>query len=156
MLLTGAAVPRFEDLAKNYPMGSDESVKRLIGGRVDATWIGHTCAIRLSRAFNYAGLSVPADFGGMKVIAGRDGKRYAYRVREMRPWLEKVFGRPQIRAVRPVDRRLFLGKKGVMAFVIPFADASGHVDLWNGSKYMYEDLDPQDYFRLANEVVLWE
>jgi hypothetical protein len=156
LLLTGAAVPRFDELSKNYPTGSDREIKRLIGGRVDAAWIEHTCAIRLSRAFNYSGLPVPADFAGMKVISGADGKHYAFQVRGMQPWLEAKFGPPQIRAVRPVDRRRFLGKKGVLVFVIPFSNASGHVDLWDGSKYTYEDLDPQDYFKLATEVVLWE
>ena len=149
------ALPPFAELARNYPAGSDNSVKRQIGGRVDAGWIGHTCAIRLSRALNYSGIAVPADFAGMRTIGGADGKRYAFQVRGMRPWLETTFGPPQIRAERPVDRRRFLGKKGVIAFVIPFADASGHVDLWDGSHYTYEQLDPQDYFKLATEAVLW-
>jgi hypothetical protein len=151
-----ALLPPFAELARNYPNGSDERIKELIGGRVNAAWIDHTCAIRLSRALNYSGVPVPADFAGMKTISGGDGKHYAYQVRGMRPWLEATFGPPQIRAVRPVDRRRFLGKKGVIAFVIPFVNASGHVDLWDGSHYTYEELDPQDYFKLASEVVLWE
>jgi Type VI secretion system (T6SS), amidase effector protein 4 len=150
-----AAIPPFADLARNYPNGSDERIKQRIGGRVNAAWIDHTCAVRLSRALNYSGVPVPAGFAGMKVVRGGDGKNYAYQVRGMRPWLEAAFGPPQIRAVRPVDRRRFLGKKGVIAFVIPFANASGHVDLWDGSKYTYEQLDPQDYFTLATEAVLW-
>jgi hypothetical protein len=154
----GAAIPPFAELARNYPNGSDASIKREIGGRVDAAWLDHTCAIRLSRALNYSGVVVPRDFPGMKVVRGADQKYYAYQVRGVRPWLEATFGRPQIRALRPVDRRRFLGKKGVIAFVIPFSDASGHVDLWDGAKYTYEQggqRDPRDYFTLANEVVLW-
>jgi hypothetical protein len=155
LFFSGTAIPPFAELARYYPGGSDERIKQLIGGRVDAAWIDHTCAIRLSRALNYSGAPVPAGFAGMKVVRGGDGKNYAYQVRGMRPWLEATFGRPQIRAVRPVDRRQFLGKKGVIAFVIPFSNASGHVDLWDGSQYTYERLDPQDYFKLASEAVLW-
>jgi hypothetical protein len=158
-LATAAEVPRFAELARSYPNGSDQRIKRRIGGKVDAAWVDHTCAVRLSRALNYAGVPVPRGFAGMKVISGADGKYYAYQVRGMRPWLESVFGPPQIRARRPADRRRFLGKKGVIAFVIPFSDASGHVDLWDGSTYTYEhgeQRDPRDYFTLATEVVLWE
>jgi Type VI secretion system (T6SS), amidase effector protein 4 len=158
VLAAGAAIPRFAELAGNYPNGSDERIKRQIGGRVNAAWVDHTCAVRLSRAFNYSGLPVPSNFAGMKVISGGDGKNYAYQVRGMRPWLESVFGPPQIRAKRPVDRRRFAGKKGVIAFIIPFSDASGHVDLWDGSKYTYEQgeqRDPRDFFALADEVSLW-
>lgn len=157
-LALAAAIPRFADLAGSYPNGSDERIKRLIGGKVNAAWVDHTCAVRLSRAFNYAGLPVPSDFAGMKVISGGDGKNYAFQVRGMRPWLESVFGPPQIRVKRPGDRRRFLGRKGVIAFVIPFSDASGHVDLWDGSKYTYEQgdqRDPRDFFALADEVSLW-
>jgi hypothetical protein len=155
-VFSGTALPPFPELARNYPKGPDAGIKRLIGGRVDAAWIDHTCAVRLSRALNYSGVPVPANFAGMKTVSGGDGKRYAFQVRGMRPWLEAVFGPPQIRAARPGDRRQFLGKKGVIAFVIPFSNASGHVDLWDGAKYTYEDLDPQDYFKLATEVELWE
>lgn len=155
---SGTAIPPFATLSTNYPNGSDERIRQQIGGRVNAAWIDHTCAVRLSRALNYSGVAVPAGFAGMKVVRGGDEKFYAYQVRGMRPWLESAFGRPQIRAVRPVDRRRFLGKKGVIAFVIPFSDASGHVDLWDGSKYTYEQggqRDSRDYFTMANEVVLW-
>ncbi len=151
-------VPPFSTLASHYPNGTDAEIRQRIGGRVNAAWIDHTCAVRLSRALNYSGVTVPADFAGMKVVRGGDGKYYAYQVRGMRPWLEATFGAPQIRAVRPVDRRRFLGKKGVIAFVIPFSDATGHVDLWDGASYTYEQggqRDPRDYFTLANEVVLW-
>jgi len=152
---SGTAIPPFAALSANYPNGTDARIRQRIGGHVDAAWIDHTCAVRLSRALNYSGVPVPAGFAGMKVVRGGDGKNYAYQVRGMGPWLEAAFGAPQIRAVRPVDRRRFLGKKGVIAFVIPFANASGHVDLWDGSKYTYEQLDPQDYFTLATEAVLW-
>jgi hypothetical protein len=154
----GTAIPPFSALSANYPNGTDERIRQRIGGRVNAAWIDHTCAVRLSRALNYSGVAVPASFAGMKVVRGGDGKYYAFQVRGMRPWLEATFGRPQIRAVRPVDRRLFLGKKGVIAFVIPFSDASGHVDLWDGARYTYEQgdqRDSRDYFTMANEVVLW-
>jgi hypothetical protein len=89
-LAAAPLIPPFASLARNYPHGADAEIKRSIGGRVNAAWVDHTCAVRLSRAFNYSGLPVPRDFAGMKVIPGSDGKYYAYQVRGMRPWLEKL------------------------------------------------------------------
>src|SRR6516225_4829960 len=70
----------------NYPDPQD--VKDMIGGAVNADWITNTCAIRMSRALNYIGVSVPVHFKGMSTVKGGDGKRYAFRVREMRKWLD--------------------------------------------------------------------
>jgi len=43
----------------------------------------------------------------------------------------------------------------VIAFDIHFPDATGHLDLWDGSTYVHEAVDPRDYFTLATKVDLW-
>ncbi|HEX8873185.1 MAG TPA: T6SS effector amidase Tae4 family protein, partial [Nitrosospira sp.] len=74
----------------NFPDPKD--VKDLVGGAVNAAWITNTCAIRMSRALNYTGNPLPADFKGMTTVKGGDGYRYAFRVREMRNWLTFILG----------------------------------------------------------------
>ncbi len=62
-----ASLPDFKKLWDAYPTGAAPDVKTQIGGRVDADWVANTCAIRLSRALNYAGAPVPLGltrFGG--------------------------------------------------------------------------------------------
>ena len=66
------------------------TVKKSIGGAVDADWVTNTCAVRMSRGLNYSKLPVPAAFSGMHTVKGADGKHYAFRVRELRLWLPKA------------------------------------------------------------------
>ena len=135
-------------------------VKKLIGGRADADWIQNTCALRLSRALNYAGLPLPAQFQGMEVITGADKRHYAFRMQELKKWIAFRLGSPTVEVVKPVnsliDRTAFTAKQGIVAFDIRFPDAAGHIDLWDGKTYTHEAEDPRDYFALATKVVLWE
>jgi len=149
------SLPVFAQMLTNYPAGSPDAVKRAIGGKVDAAWITNTCTIRMSRVFNYSGAPVPNDFAQMNVVSGADRKWYAYRVREMKRWLRYRFGRPNLETTSAVDRTSFSGQKGVIAFDIHFPDATGHLDLWDGSTYVHEAVDPRDYFTLATKVDLW-
>jgi len=50
-----ASGPSFDAMRKAYPKGTVAEVKKLIGGKVNATWITNTCVIRVSRALNYSG-----------------------------------------------------------------------------------------------------
>ena len=57
----------------------------------------------------------------------------------MKTFLPHTFGKADIEKglrARPED---FSGKKGIIVFDVTFADASGHVTLWNGSKAVDED-----------------
>ncbi|SRR6266540_1650709 len=74
----------------NFPLPED--VKTYIGGHVNDAWIENTCAIRMSRALNYNGIPVPVNFAGLHTVKGGDGKRYAFRVRELHRWLDHVLG----------------------------------------------------------------
>lgn len=151
-------MPFFEDLRSNYPDDpTSGAVKTLIGGHVDEGWIKNTCAIRMSRAFNYSGIAIKHhDHPLMTTISGADGKWYAIRMLEMRAWITANFGKPKLEIKGHTDRSKFAGVKGVIAFQIQFHDANGHLDLWDGSHYVHENADPRDYFTMSTLTMVWE
>jgi Type VI secretion system (T6SS), amidase effector protein 4 len=151
------AMPSFEDLRDNYPDDpSADAVKQLIGGNVNADWITNTCCIRLSRAFNKSGVKLKKHSSPpMHIVTGADGDNYAFRVREMRPWIVATFGPPTIDLRNGAPRSKFSSVVGVIAFDIQFHDATGHLDLWDGAHYIHESADPRDYFALATRTMVW-
>ncbi len=137
-------IPAFSRLWAHYPNGEAATVKRLIGGNVNLPWVTNTCTIRISRAFNYAGAPIPRTIPGLNTIRGGDGKRYAYRVREFHRFLVNHVKAPDIKG--DVD-----GHQGVIMFKVSiWTDATGHFDLWDGSKCAHHG-----YFDVADEVYLW-
>ena len=155
-----ATLPSFDTLRTNYPDEQNpDIVKSKIGGKVDAAWITNTCAIRMSRALNYSGIPIPSKFDALSVLSGADGKWYAFRMRELKRWIELTFGEPNIVKNKPadghIDRASFASIRGIVAFDIQFDDATGHLDLWDGTRYIHESVDHRDYFALASQVVLW-
>ena len=162
-------MPRFPDFQKlwdAYPNDKDPAVvKQQIGGGVDAPWIGNTCAIRMSRAFNYAGdgWRIPAahryadqnaEPRVMNTVKGGDGLRYAYRVAELLKWLRETFGPPQLRLRKKRGDGMpaaFAGRRGIVVFNdCGWDDATGHVDLWNKDR-----AGLHAYWEPAREVYLW-
>jgi hypothetical protein len=148
-------LPSFRRLWNNYPTESSERVKEMIGGRVNATWITNTCTIRLSRAFNYAGDPIRRGVAGLNAVSGSDRKWYAFRVREMEAYLLHEYGAPQVQAQSTNEQELrgaVRGKRGIIQFKVRgWSDATGHLDLWNGTIVRYSA-----YFHMAHEVLLWE
>jgi hypothetical protein len=142
----------------NYPQPED--VKTYIGGNVDADWITNTCAIRLSRALNYNGAPIPAKFAGLHTVKGGDGKRYAFRVRELHQWLDHALGAPDFDTKKKrgddFDKTQLSGKQGIIGFDIHFADATGHFDLWDGKTFSHEYQTTGEYWRLGTRIWLWE
>jgi hypothetical protein len=142
----------------NFP--KSEEVKKMIGGNVNGNWITNTCAIRLSRALNYNGTSVPGNFAGLATVKGGDGKRYAFRVREMDAWLRFALGKPDLEATKKsgaaFDKSSLSGLKGIIGFDIRFSDATGHLDLWDGAQFSSEYKTTQSYFTEATRVWLWK
>lgn len=148
-------IPSADALISNYPQGDAATVKRQIGGGVNADWITNTCAIRLSRSFNKAGAKIPGNVAYLNTVRGGDGDRYAFRVKEFRKWLEARYGPPTLKAKgtrSAAAPESFRGKKGIICFVdCGWTDASGHLDLWDGEKCVNHG-----YFELAKEILLWE
>lgn len=145
-------LPSFTSMWANYPDDHDSNkVKRAIGGKVDADWIDNTCTIRLSRAFNYSGHPIPRNFPGLNVVSGGDGMWYAFRVREMRRYLESRYGKPSFQASGPEASLHANGKPGIIMFdVAGWTSATGHFDIWNGHEARYGS-----FFTQAREVLIW-
>ncbi len=148
----------FEKMWEAYPEpgGTSTAAKALIGGNVDANWVTNTCVIRISRCFNAADHAVPRSFVGLNTISGGDGKRYAFRVKEFRRYLNAIYGPPQLShtyqggAGGPVPEA-FKGAQGVICFVVDgWTDATGHVDLWHEGQCRHKG-----YFDRAQSVYLW-
>lgn len=142
----------------NYPDSAE--VKRLIGGAVNADWITNTCAVRLSRTLNYNGIAVPGAFAGLKTVKGADGKRYGFRVREMRAWLDFSLGVPVFSLTKktgePFDKGTLATYQGILGFDIRFADATGHLDLWDGAQFSSEYRTSVSYWTAATRIWLWK
>lgn len=98
---------------------------------------GNTCASRLSMAFNGGGAPITAAdarAAGAQTLGGADGSRIIYRVTEFRNYLVRLLGKPLIDNASPYDSA-FAGKRGIVAFTVSWADASGHIALWDGARY---------------------
>jgi hypothetical protein len=142
----------------NYP--KPEDVKAFVGGAVNDDWIENTCAIRMSRTLNYNGFPIPSSFSGLHTVKGGDGKRYAFRVRELRPWLVHRFGKPDFdvnkKAGEDFDKSGLSSIQGIIGFDIHFADATGHLDLWDGSSFTHEYQTSGEYWAGATRISVWE
>jgi hypothetical protein len=142
-----------------YPDYADPAtVKREIGGKVDADWIENTCAIRMSRAFNYSGVPIPRHFAGLNVVSGADHLWYAYRMQELAKWIQHAFGAASLTETsgKSLDRNTIAGMQGIIVFDIHFSDAQGHIDLWDGTTFTHERYAGQDYFAFATKIRLWK
>jgi Type VI secretion system (T6SS), amidase effector protein 4 len=154
--------PTWEKFWAEYPdyvtYPDSAAVKKDIGGAVDAGYITNTCAIRLSRGLNYSGVPVPTQLAGLLTVKGGDGKRYALRVAEMRIWLPQVLGKPDLdhskKQGEAFDKATLASRKGIIAFNIHFADATGHMDAWDGNVFSSE-YKAADYWLRATRITLW-
>ena len=120
-----------------------------IGGNVNLGWVTNTCVIRISYCFNKTGFLIPNGLPGLSTARGGDGKRYAYRVKEFKPFLEQRYKLPEVGGGS--NRSAVAGKQGIIMFDVDgWSDATGHFDLWNGS-----ECAGSDYFDKAQAVYLW-
>jgi hypothetical protein len=143
----------------DYGTWPDSSViKQWIGGEVNGAMVTNTCAVRLSCGLNYSGVKVPAG-AGMLTLKGSDKLNYALRVREMRRWLPTVLGQPYFdkkkKAGEAFDKTTLSAFKGIIGFDIHFADATGHLDAWDGKKFSSE-YKVDDYWTKATRITLWK
>ncbi|MEP7267405.1 MAG: type VI secretion system amidase effector protein Tae4 [Saprospiraceae bacterium] len=147
--------PSFNVLLSNYKGDSysPEQIFNLIGGKVlanhkqNAKDFLNTCALRMSYAFNYSGISIP--FIKDKTGSGADGKWYFYRVSDLHNYiLDNFYSSLTLTGIKRND---FIGTKGVILFKVnSWFDSTGHFTLWDGKKSVHGD-----YFNEANSVTLW-
>lgn len=154
-----ASLVNFDKMWDAYPNpGEDaDAAKHTIGGAAESDTITNTCVLRISRCFNASGNDIPKNPSDEIItIRGGDGKQYALRVREFLRYMTRKYGPPQLRHEYPEGNGgdvppEFLGKQGVIAFEVDgWTDATGHFDLWNGTKCRHHA-----YFNRAKAVMLW-
>jgi hypothetical protein len=96
-------LPSWNSFSSAYPKHSDalyntpEKLYTSIGGEVatlynnNPTGYQNTCALRISKALNYAGVNIPAGVGRYQ---GADGKYYFLSCVALLKWMKKTFGTP--------------------------------------------------------------
>lgn len=133
----------FTTLSSNFAKVKDlnvQEVGNLIGGHVklniDNKTFENACAIRLSYAFNYSGITVPKSGYG-ETSSGADKKWYIYRVADIIKFVKAKIGGTPMKGKTAAD---FKGHKGVIIFTdCGWSDATGHVDLYDGTNVLGHD-----------------
>jgi hypothetical protein len=153
-------------LKKHYPTIRDpvQVVKDSLG---ESHWLTrdpdlNTCAIRLSRAFNYGG-SPLVRMADVHYEKGTDGKLYMIRADDFVKYCRKHFGKPDVtkQANNAADLQAAIsGKPGVLFFRLTKETDSGkvvkrwlygHADIWDGAVVWYNDVLYKTW-----EVTLWK
>ena len=126
----------YQKLSQNFAQVKDKGPKEVcefIGGKVKQNNFSNVCAVRMSYAFNKAGIKIPY-IEKETVSVPNNGKKdwYIFRVRVFKQFLkDKKYN--YIASDKENKLKPFKGKKGVIVFDCSFTDATGHVDLFNGS-----------------------
>jgi hypothetical protein len=152
-------------LAGNYPtpdtyptdVGNSGSIWKYIGGYVQinaegGSWgaLPNSCAVRMSHALNASGIIVAHD--GNKTVSGKKPPKwwYYYRVADIKGFISGKFGQAKTFTKEEFKKNC---KKGIVVLNIPWADATGHADLWDGSNMIDGH---NDYIDLATSIEFWE
>ncbi len=75
-----------------------------------------------------------AQAAGAQTLEAAEGSRIIFRVTEFRAYLVRLLSKPSIDNASPYDSA-FRGKRGIVAFTVNWANASGHIALWDGARY---------------------
>jgi hypothetical protein len=141
----------YSKLSKYFADVKDKSAHDVcvfIGGKVEQNDFKNCCAVRMSYAFNKSGIKIP--FTENKTVSG-EGKKdwYIYRVKDFKDFLNsKNYTKHTTKQNSLKD---FDNKKGVIVFDVDWADATGHVDLFNG-----KSVEGSDYTSQSKSITLYE
>ncbi len=149
--------PPFADMWSQYPRGGERDVYGLIAGEVGGLYqepvakrrrssepeepeppkpADGVCALRLSRALNYAGVHIAHASAGRQA-SGADSKRYMVLFEDMLALIRRNWGAPElsVKGSGSSARARFAGRQGVMVFMVSgWQSAQGHITLWNGQQ----------------------
>lgn len=103
LTLPQQSLPSFNDYNNAFPKKNGgympaTEVYQLVGGQLynshlaNPTAYSNACAIRVSRALNYSGVTIPEIAG--QTEKGSDNKNYFLSARNLSAWMEKTFGTP--------------------------------------------------------------
>ncbi|WP_299285916.1 T6SS effector amidase Tae4 family protein [uncultured Mucilaginibacter sp.] len=143
LVIPTQTLPSYQDFYNNFPNVDADAVYNLIGGPIlahhqsDPVNYSNACALRVSRALNYAGKTIPAVNGTEQ---GADGKNYFLSAKALNAYLRKAFGPPTDHFTQTQGGRngenfpnLIAGKKGIYSMIASGWVASGHADLFTGT-----------------------
>ena len=149
-----AGLPSIAKLVENYPANYDvDGIAALIEGAVganlrDPKYVAYkdTCAIRVSRALNYAGAPIELSVKGVRADRGGDKKWYIYSTYDMRKYLDTRYGKHLTKGAATTAADM-ADLKGIIGF------GYLHIDLWDGS-----GCSRHCYFgdSRVKEIVLWK
>ena len=156
-------LPKWDGLKINYPALDAETVFKAIGGKVELNYdigvFNNACATRVSKSLNSAGGAhlipffkdiSPNGKVEAQVSSGKNRKWHIFRVKMLVKHLTLKYGKPE--EIKPSEYKLKLkNRKGIIVFeVTGWNDATGHADLWDGSKNLWKG-----YGGLSNKVLFW-
>jgi hypothetical protein len=157
-------LPKWDVLKINYPALDAGAVFKNIGGKVELNYdigvFSNACATRVSKALNGAGgvhlipfFKAIGPNGKLEaqVSSGKNKNWYIFRVKMLVQHLTSKYGKPE--EFKPSEYKTKLkDRKGIIVFeVTGWLDATGHADLWDGSKCLWKG-----YGGLANKILFWE
>lgn len=111
----------------------------------------NVCVVRMSRLFNYVGISVPGNRRGLTAYKASDGKNYAINVVQFEDWLRDIWGKPDFEIRKAAGTKFDVRQLGQRPAVISFKwpPFEGHFDLFNGERITSPS--PQ-YFDYADSI----
>ena len=168
-------LPSFSAFQAAFPSRDDpnydtaEEIFSAIGGDVLELYnqgARNTCTIRISRALNYSGVTIP-NIPGV-TVKGADNKNYFTMVKNFAKWMKKTFGTPTGSNNIPGNLitengealpEMFHGKKGIYIMIVNSSyveifDATGHADIYND-----DDCDGSCHFNVGSDIeviLFWE
>jgi hypothetical protein len=157
-------LPEWKNLKDAYPALPAGTVFKQIGGKVELNYdigvFGNACATRVSKALNFSGAAHKIPFyksigpNGKyeaQVSSGKNKNWYIFRVKVMTKYLTEKYGEPE--QLTPAEHEAELqGRKGIIIYEVSgWADATGHADLWDGSKCVYKG-----YGSVSHRVSFWQ
>ena len=107
------------------------------------SYIDETCAVQLSYALNHAGGPIlqyaypdpTLHKGKVNAYQGRDGMNYIFAVPDLKVYLNNQFSEAEnYKGTKEEMIAKITGRTGILAL------GHRHIDLWEGSKYQWQDL----------------
>ncbi|MGG9971433.1 T6SS effector amidase Tae4 family protein [Ferruginibacter sp. SUN002] len=176
------ALPKWLDVFNNYPKdpitGCDmpaPDVYKLVGGSLLTAYnsnpikYANACALRVSRALNYSGVTIPFISG--QTSKGADGKYYFISSAKLFNWMTKTFGPATISVSKSQGgtnganfNSYLTGKKGIYMMQASWPSkfgALGHGTLYDGAHCIKSSdcSHYSDYFDAeggVEKIVLWK
>lgn len=137
----------------------------------DGSWtFENTCTTRWSRGWIYAISPLPhvpqnrqLPKTPLYTLKASDAKWYAIRVADAREWMSRVWGPAPVDVTKTpgtaFDKSRLEGMKGILCFTQHFDDATGHIDVWDGTGTYTHDNNPPGqgtgYWQNSSRVEFW-